>query len=50
MSLNKSPLEKTATAKRVQSPKENVKSHLEKKSCNEQSYAHYGPRPAKVAG
>ncbi len=25
-------------------------SHLEKKSSNEQGNAHYGPRPAKVAG
>ncbi len=50
MSLNKSPLEETAMVKWVQSPRENVKSHLEKKSSNEQSNAHYGPRPAKVAG
>ncbi len=25
-------------------------SHLEKKSSNKQGNAHYGPRPAKVAG
>ncbi len=30
--------------------KQNVKSHLEKKSSNEQGNAHYGPRSAKVAG
>ncbi len=34
----------------VQSPRQNVKSHFEKKSSNEQGNAHYGPRPAKVAG
>ena len=32
----------------VQSPRENVKSHLEKKSSNEQGNAHYGPRPAEM--
>ncbi len=49
MSLN-SPLEKNAMVKWVQSPRPNVKSRLEKKSSNEQGNAHYGPRPAKVAG
>ncbi len=32
------------------SPSQNVKSNFEKKSSNEQGNAHYGPRPAKVAG
>ncbi len=32
----------------MQSPGQIVKSHLEKKSSNEQGNAHYGPRPAKV--
>ncbi len=39
-----------AVFKWVQSPSQNVKSHVEKKSINEQGNAHYGPRPAKVAG
>ncbi len=39
-----------AMVKWMQSPKPNVESHLEKKSNNEQGNAHYGPRPAKVAG
>ncbi len=34
----------------VQSQRQNVKLHHEKKSSNEQGNAHYGPRPAKVAG
>ncbi len=45
-----SPLEKNVMVKWVQRPRQNVKSHLEKKSRNEQGNAHYGPRPAKVAG
>ncbi len=45
-----SPPEKNAMVNWVQSPGQNVKSHLEKKSSNEEGNAHYGPRPAKVAG
>ncbi len=45
-----SPPEKNAMVKWVQSARPNVKSHLEKKSSNEQGNAHNGPRPAKVAG
>ncbi len=44
------PPEKNAMVKWVQRPTQNLKSHLEKKSSNEQNNAHYGPRPAKVAG
>ncbi len=39
-----------AMVKWMQSPRQNVKSHPEKKSSNEQGNAHYGLRPAKVAG
>ncbi len=48
-----SPPEKYAMVKWMQSPRQNVKSHLQKKSSNEhdeQGNAHNGPRPAKVAG
>ncbi len=41
--------EKYAMVKWMQSPRQNVKSHLRKKSSKEQGNAHYGPRPAKVA-
>ncbi len=51
---NQSPPEKYAMVKWMQSPRQNVKSHAQKKSSNEQgnahSRAHYGPWPAKVAG
>ncbi len=39
-----------AMVKWMQSLRQNVKLQLEKKSSNEQGNAHYGPRPAKVAG
>ncbi len=45
-----SPPERYAMVKWMQSPRQKVKSHLEKKSSNEQGNAHYDPRPAKVAG
>ncbi len=44
-----SQLDKNVMVKWVQSPRQNVKSHLEKESSNEQGNAHYGPWPAKVA-
>ncbi len=50
MSLKKSPLEKNVMVKYVRSPRQNINSHVEKRSSNEQGNAHYGPWPAKVAG
>ncbi len=46
----RSPPEKNAMVKWVQSPRQNANPHPEKKSSSEQGNAHYGPRPAKVAG